>query len=60
TMASLKGLRLASTPILRSSSAGRIDFPLDNKADLKKAIIANIILSAPRAYATDFENTIVK
>jgi hypothetical protein len=60
SIASLKGLRIATTPILRSSSAGRIDFPLDNKADLRKAIIANIILSAPRAYATGFENTIVK
>lgn len=60
SIASLKGLRIATTPILRSSSAGRIDFPLDNKAELRKAIIANIILSPPRAYATDFDNTIVK
>lgn len=60
SIGSLKGLRIASTPFLRSSSAGRIDFPLDNTAELKKAIIANIILSPPRAYATDFDNTIVK
>ncbi|VGO15987.1 hypothetical protein PDESU_04576 [Pontiella desulfatans] len=60
SIASLKGLRIATPAILRSNSAGRINFPLGNKADLRKAIIANLIFSPPRAYATDFENTVVK
>jgi hypothetical protein len=60
TIASLKGLRMATPPILRSSSAGRVDFPLDNKAELKTAIIANLIFSPPRACDATFANTIAK
>ncbi len=60
SIASLKGSRIATAPILRSGTAGSIDFPLGDKAALKKAIIANIVFSPPRAFATDFENTIVK
>lgn len=55
-----RGLRIASTPILRSSSAGRIHFPLTEKATLRKAVIANLIFSPPRAYGAEFENTICK
>lgn len=54
-----KGLRIASAPILRSS-AGRIHFPLRKKSELRKAIIANIIFSPPRAYDASFDNTIAK
>lgn len=60
SITSLKGLRMASTPILRSSSAGRVDFPLDNRAALRKAIIANLIFSPPRVYEASFDNTITK
>lgn len=55
-----KGMRIASAPILRSQSAGRIDFPLGNKADLKQAIIANLVFGPPRAYDCSFDNTIAK
>jgi hypothetical protein len=51
-----KGMQIKTAPILRSS-IGRIDYSLKNKADLKKAIIANIIFSPPRAYNCSFENT---
>lgn len=53
-------MRMKTAPILRSGSVGRIDFPLSNKADLRKAIIANVIFSPPRAYETPFDNGIVK
>jgi len=55
-----RGMRIASAPILRSSAAGRIDFPLKKKAALRKAIIANLIFSPPRAYDQSFDNAIVK
>ena len=55
-----RGMRIASAPILRSSAAGRIDFPLKKKAALRKAIIANLIFSPPRVYDTSFDNTITK
>ena len=54
-----KGMHMKTPPILRSST-GRTDFPLENKTDLKNAIIANIIFSQPRAYDTAFENSIIK
>ncbi len=54
------GMRIASAPILRSSGAGKTDYPLKKKADLKKAIIANLIFSPPRAYDRSFDNTIAK
>jgi len=59
-VASLKSMTIASAPILRSSSAGRIDFPLKEKSALRKAIIANLIFSPPRAYDASFATTIAK
>jgi len=55
----LSGMQIATAPMLRSS-AGRIDYALNNKADLRNAIIANVIFSPPRAYDTEFENSIIK
>ena len=55
-----RGMRIASTPILRSSTAGRTHFPLKEMAALRKAIIANIVFSPPRAYDASFDNTITK
>jgi len=55
-----RGMRIASAPILRSSTAGRIHFPLKEMAALRKAIIANIVFSPPRAYDASFDNTIAK
>ncbi len=52
---SSQGMRLPATTIMNSAT-GRIDFPLENKRDLRKAIIANIILQRPRAYDTSIEN----
>jgi len=59
-VASLKSMTIASAPILRSSSAGRINFPLKEKSALRKAIIANLIFSPPRAYDASFDTTIAK
>jgi len=55
-----KRMRMASAPILRSSSAGHINFPLKERSAIRKAIIANIIFSAPRAYDRSFDNAIIK
>ncbi len=59
-VASLKSMTIASAPILRSSTAGRINFPLKEKSALRKAIIANLIFSPPRAYDASFDTTIAK
>ncbi len=55
-----KGMRMTSAPLLRSSSAGHINFPLKERSVLRKALIANIIFSAPRVYDRSFDNAIVK
>ncbi|MEN7973202.1 MAG: hypothetical protein ABFR47_05135 [Verrucomicrobiota bacterium] len=55
-----QGMRIASAPILRSSTAGHIDLPLKDKSVLRKAIIANIVFSPPRAYDVSFNNTITQ
>jgi hypothetical protein len=54
-----RSMRIASTPILRSSTAGKTDFPLDSRSDLRRAILANVIFGPPRVYDTSFDNTIM-
>ncbi len=51
------GMRMPSCPMLRNEGGGHIDFPLKNRDALKRAVIANLIFSPPRAYDTRFENT---
>jgi hypothetical protein len=57
---SAKGMRISSSLMKTGSAVGTINFSIANKAQLKKAIIANIVLSRARAYDENFENTIVK
>ena len=59
-VAGIRGMRIATAPILRSGRAGSVHFELKDKADLRKAILANIVFSPPRAFDASFENTIVK
>ncbi|MBT8046665.1 MAG: hypothetical protein KJN67_05840, partial [Pontiella sp.] len=56
---SSQSMRMPSASIT-NPALGRIDFPLENKRDLKQAIIANIILRPPRAYDTTIENLYAK
>ena len=58
--AGMQGMRLPAFTILRSGTGGTLDYSLRKKADLKRAIIANVVFSRPRAYDTKFENTVVK
>lgn len=60
TFAGSHGLRMPSSPLLRSKSAGTLSFNLSKRANLKKAIIANIVFSPPRAYDPRFETTTMK
>jgi len=53
-------MRLPSMPVLRSSSAGRIDFDLKEKGRLKQAIIASIVFGQPRVYDRSFDTTLAK
>lgn len=46
-----------SMPLLKSSSAGTINYSLKNKADLRKAILAKVVLDPPRGFDASFENT---
>ncbi|MDH3981831.1 MAG: hypothetical protein OES84_02900 [Kiritimatiellaceae bacterium] len=52
-----QGMRIASTPMLRSQTGNNLHFSLRKRSELRKAIIANIIFSPPRAYDSTFENT---
>lgn len=54
------GLRMPSSPLLRSKSAGTLSFNLTKRANLKQAIIANMVFSPPRAYDPHFETTTMK
>ncbi|MDF7806854.1 hypothetical protein P4E94_05340 [Pontiellaceae bacterium B12219] len=45
---------------MKSSNAGTIHYSLRNKAELRKAIIANIVFSTPRACDPSFDNTVSK
>ncbi|MEA2068742.1 MAG: hypothetical protein U9P12_06040 [Verrucomicrobiota bacterium] len=53
-------MRLPSVPMMRSNAAGNIDFDLKSRKNLKRAIIANLIFSQPRAYDRSFDNTLAK
>jgi len=59
-LSGMQGIRLPTSPMLRSGSLGSIDYSLDSKEKLRQAIIANVVFSSPRAYDMKFENTILK
>ncbi|MDF7798909.1 hypothetical protein P4C99_05515 [Pontiellaceae bacterium B1224] len=52
-------LRMPSSQ-MKSNNAGSIHYSLRNKAELRKAIIANVVFSTPRACDPSFENTVSK
>lgn len=45
------------TPILRSAT-GKTTFEFNNRKQAKKALVAQMVFSKPRAYETSFDNTI--
>ena len=55
----LGGMRIKTPPLLRSA-AGQTDFNLDDRKQLKQALIASMVFGQPRAYDTSFDNTIAK
>lgn len=48
---------MKSAPIMKSGHAGAINFSLKDKAALRKAILAKVVLDPPRAYDESFKNT---
>lgn len=50
-------LNSGQTPILRSA-AGKTTFDLSSRKQAKKALVAQMVFSKPRAYETSFDNTI--
>jgi hypothetical protein len=55
----LGSLQLPSTQ-MKSGTGGSINYSLRNKAELRRAIIANIVFSTPRSCDPSFENTNAK
>lgn len=58
TFNAIQGMRIPSVPLLPNTAAGHINFPLKETDNLRKAMLANLIFSSPRAYETSFENTL--
>jgi hypothetical protein len=52
-------LRMPSSH-MKSGNTGTIHYALRNKKELRKAIIANVVFSTPRACDPSFENTVSK
>jgi hypothetical protein len=52
-------LRMPSSQ-MKSGNSGSINYSLRNKTELRKAIIANIVFSTPRACDPSFDNTVSK
>ncbi|QBG48903.1 hypothetical protein EGM51_16395 [Verrucomicrobia bacterium S94] len=48
---------IPAMPVMRSSTAGSIHFSLSKPAELRKAILAKVVLDPPRAFDTSFEHT---
>ncbi len=57
TLLSFDTLKLPSTPLVSSSQAGNLNFPLRERETFRNAIIANIIFSPPRALDQNQQNT---
>ncbi|MDZ8118851.1 hypothetical protein [Pontiella agarivorans] len=48
---------IPSMPMMKNNAAGSINFSLKNPAELRKAILAKVVLDPPRAFDASFENT---
>lgn len=48
---------MPSMPMMKSNAAGSIHFSLKNPEELRKAILAKVVLDPPRAFDESFENT---
>ncbi|MBN2164029.1 MAG: hypothetical protein JXR25_05555 [Pontiellaceae bacterium] len=58
-MPGLKSQSISLPPMLRSAS-GKTHFRMNNRKQLRQAILANAVFGPPRAYDTAFENTMIK
>ena len=56
---SMSNMRISTPPLLRSA-AGKTDFDIMNRKQLKQAILASLVFGTPRAYDSSFDNTIAK
>tara|TARA_B100002019_G_scaffold271904_1_gene266690 strand:- start:90 stop:650 length:561 start_codon:yes stop_codon:yes gene_type:complete len=54
---SLKSLQMNYIPISSSAEKKAIDFSLNSKKAVKKAIIASLVFSRPRAYDSNFDSS---
>lgn len=59
-VSSTNGLRMSIPLMLSGASAGSVDFSLNNKKQLRQAMLANLVFSPPRAYDRSFETTVAK
>jgi hypothetical protein len=57
TLLSFDAMRLPSLSLVSKSENKRLRYELQNRADLRKAIIAQMIFSAPRAFDTTYQNS---
>ncbi len=57
--AGMSNMRISMPPLLRSAT-GHIDFRLENKNQLKQALISSMVFGSPRAYDRSFNNTMAK
>jgi hypothetical protein len=55
------GIRIPGmNSFIQSGAIGNSDFRISGKQDLKRAILAHVIFSAPRAFDLSYDNTIAK
>lgn len=57
TLLSFDAMRLPALPLMSTAEKNRLRYELQNRADLRKAIIAQTIFSAPRAFDTTYQNS---
>ena len=57
TLLSFDAMRLPALPLMSTAEKNKLRYELQNRADLRKAIIAQTIFSAPRAFDTTYQNS---
>ena len=57
THLSFDAMRLPALPLMSTAEKNKLRYELQNRADLRKAIIAQTIFSAPRAFDTTYQNS---
>ena len=57
TLLSFDAMRLPALPLMSTAEKNKLRYELQNREDLRKAIIAQTIFSAPRAFDTTYQNS---